>query len=322
MAVLATLSSDNSLNEFYIPNLQSTIQLDSIHVRQVNEHWTYPNHQHQQCEINYVLEGIQLMRINGTEYRQEQGDMILLRPGDVHASISGAENGFTYFCIHFSLDDKLLMPLIRRTDQRIFSQHSQVSEHIRPIIEKMIQLASQPEYSIADYLHIQSTFFLLLAELGTGLSQLQLKEVSRGQHIELAHRIAMLIESTAQATIFDEQNDPVRLSVDRIASQLGISPSHCNRVFKQVYGVPPRKYISDLILREAKALLMQAELPIDRISMLLGYRDIAHFSRQFKRWTSQSPIQYRQHMKEDNPATDDYQQRINVEVVPPLEELL
>jgi AraC family transcriptional activator of pobA len=289
-----TPGTDNSLKEYYIPDLQSTIQLDSIHVRQVNEQWTYPHHQHQQCEINYVVEGIQLMRINGIEYRHEQGDIILLRPGDIHSSASGSANGFTYFCIHFNLDDKLLMPLIRRTDQRIFTQHSKVSEHIRPIIETLIQLASQIEYSIADYLHIQSTFFLLLAELGTGLSQLQIKDISSSQHTELAHRVAMLIEAATQTTIFDEQNDPIRLSVERIASQLGISPSHCNRIFKQVYGVPPRKYISDLILREAKALLMHAELPIDRISMLLGYRDIAHFSRQFKRWTSLSPLQYRQ----------------------------
>src|SRR5690554_912590 len=91
------LGTDHSLKEFFIPDLQSTIQLDSIHVRQVDEQWTYPNHQHQRCEINYVVEGTQLMRINELEYRQEQGDIILLRPGDIHSSASGSPNGFTYF---------------------------------------------------------------------------------------------------------------------------------------------------------------------------------------------------------------------------------
>ncbi|MBW7462169.1 helix-turn-helix domain-containing protein, partial [Paenibacillus sepulcri] len=31
-----------------------------------------------------------------------------------------------------------------------------------------------------------------------------------------------------------------------------------------------------------------------QISSVLGYRDIAHFSRQFKRWSGVSPSDYRQ----------------------------
>ncbi|MNF17229.1 DNA-binding transcriptional regulator AraC [compost metagenome] len=48
------------------------------------------------------------------------------------------------------------------------------------------------------------------------------------------------------------------------------------------------------MLHEAKVLLDDPSLSISRISGILGYRDIAHFSRQFKRWHGTSPREYRE----------------------------
>ncbi|MFD1905342.1 helix-turn-helix domain-containing protein [Paenibacillus rhizoplanae] len=48
------------------------------------------------------------------------------------------------------------------------------------------------------------------------------------------------------------------------------------------------------MLHEAKVLLDDHSLSVSQISGLLGYRDIAHFSRQFKRWSGQSPREYRE----------------------------
>ncbi|MNJ02399.1 DNA-binding transcriptional regulator AraC [compost metagenome] len=48
------------------------------------------------------------------------------------------------------------------------------------------------------------------------------------------------------------------------------------------------------MLHEAKVLLDDPRLSISHISGILGYRDIAHFSRQFKRWYGKSPREYRE----------------------------
>lgn len=45
-----------------------------------------------------------------------------------------------------------------------------------------------------------------------------------------------------------------------------------------------------MIQEEAMRLLRDTTLSIDHISNLLGYTDIAHFSKQFKRWTGESPL--------------------------------
>lgn len=82
--------------------------------------------------------------------------------------------------------------------------------------------------------------------------------------------------------------------IDDIAAELGISSSHCNRVFKQVFGQSPRAVLSQLVLHEAKLLLGNPKLSVQNIAVMLGYKDIAHFSRQFKRWSGMSPSRYRQ----------------------------
>jgi len=55
----------------------------------------------------------------------------------------------------------------------------------------------------------------------------------------------------------------------------------------------PRKYLSELKLHEAKVLIQQAHLSLTDIAERLGYSHLSHFSRQFKRWTGISPMEYR-----------------------------
>jgi len=81
--------------------------------------------------------------------------------------------------------------------------------------------------------------------------------------------------------------------VATIAARLGYSVSTCSRAFRRAYGISPRQYLSALILKKAKLLLLEPSLPVETVSARLGYRDIAHFSRQFKRWTGESPLKFR-----------------------------
>ncbi|MGP3782803.1 helix-turn-helix domain-containing protein [Paenibacillus sp. 1A_MP2] len=66
--------------------------------------------------------------------------------------------------------------------------------------------------------------------------------------------------------------------------------------FQKVYGISPRKYLSELKLHEAKQLIHQPDLNLTRVAAMLGYSSLAHFSRQFRRWTGMSPSEYRQTM--------------------------
>jgi len=287
--------SKNSVSERFAPDLRTAHHISFMHVREVNPDWIYPSHEHKQYEVNYVIRGCQNMIINGKSFRLEAGDCALIRPGDLHSSSVGSPEGLVYFCLHFEIDDPPLLHLLGSFRQAAISALSPEGSAIKPVLDKLAEaVGSEGRYDLAVRAGIQASFYELLSLLCTALSSgAESKDDKKPPRSETAHRIESLIHAAAKQPIYHGHPHDERPLIGNIARQLGISESHCNRLFKNVYGISPRHYLSNLVKEEAFRLLRDTALSVDRVSSLLGYRDIAHFSRQFKRWTGVSPRGYR-----------------------------
>lgn len=82
-------------------------------------------------------------------------------------------------------------------------------------------------------------------------------------------------------------------TVERMAEELGLSQSRFFTVYKSFYGISP---VSDLIrarMNSAKNMLLYSERRIEEIAVLLGYHNVTHFIRQFKKENGVSPSAYR-----------------------------
>ncbi|MFH5186272.1 AraC family transcriptional regulator [Paenibacillus sp. TAB 01] len=284
-----------SLSEIMLPDVKTTVNLFGMHLRRVDGSWDYPVHEHPQYEINYLLEGEQLMTVNGRRYAQQAGDLMLLRPGDAHSSQSGNQEPFTYFCIHFDIDDKIFLSLLGRMEQVLFAADSSLTRQVQPVLAKLIELAGQPDHTtMAQRMRLQSAMFELFGQLWEAIShEAELSASPAYEKVELAHRIRTELQALGTQHFKQGVAAEQHYGIDDIAAKLGISTSHCNRVFRQVFGISPRVYLSGLVLHEAKLLLADPRLSVQHIASILGYRDIAHFSRQFKRWSGLSPSEYR-----------------------------
>ncbi|WP_241243140.1 AraC family transcriptional regulator [Paenibacillus whitsoniae] len=82
-------------------------------------------------------------------------------------------------------------------------------------------------------------------------------------------------------------------TVAGIAKELNMSRSQCSKLFARVYGLSPRQYMSQQKLKLAKELLVTTHLPMADIAERLGFQSASHFSRQFRRWTGQSPSEFK-----------------------------
>lgn len=84
---------------------------------------------------------------------------------------------------------------------------------------------------------------------------------------------------------------PQRL--DALAASVGLSVPHFCSQFKRYFGTPALAYVTELRLREAIRLLRHTELSVAAIASHVGYDDIYHFSKLFKRHIGVSPSRLR-----------------------------
>lgn len=91
--------------------------------------------------------------------------------------------------------------------------------------------------------------------------------------------------------LIDEKLD-ARLSIESLAREAGLSPSHFARAFKETTGRAPHQYMLTLRLERARVLLGAQHATISDVAMRTGFADQAHFTRLFRRRYSVTPGAY------------------------------
>ena len=82
-----------------------------------------------------------------------------------------------------------------------------------------------------------------------------------------------------------------------------VSPFHFNRVFHQITGLPPNKFISAMRLDEAKRLLLNTNLSITDICFDVGYNSLSTFTRRFTERVGLGPREFRYLAERITPAS-------------------
>lgn len=90
-----------------------------------------------------------------------------------------------------------------------------------------------------------------------------------------------------------DQNYMHDMDLRTIAREIGISPSHLTRLFKQHFGQTPNYYITQLRINKSKELLKSADNDILEISQEVGFKSLSTFYKCFKERAQMTPKEYR-----------------------------
>ncbi|MBD3586569.1 helix-turn-helix transcriptional regulator [Salinimonas sp. HHU 13199] len=89
-----------------------------------------------------------------------------------------------------------------------------------------------------------------------------------------------------------EQHFCAKLSLQRIARELNLSPSRISHLFKDVCGMGFRHYLTYRRLEEAETLLIDPKASITSVAFGLGFSSPSHFCRAFKESFGLTPKAY------------------------------
>lgn len=96
-----------------------------------------------------------------------------------------------------------------------------------------------------------------------------------------------------QAIEYIENNFAADISLDRVATAAGLSRFHFSRVFKRTTGSTYQSYLNRVRIEQAKMLLQNDALSVTDAGYAVGYSDLTHFERIFKKLTGVSPSRWR-----------------------------
>ena len=83
------------------------------------------------------------------------------------------------------------------------------------------------------------------------------------------------------------------LSAQILAEQSGVSEIYFRKLFAEIYGMPPKKYINLIRMTKAKELLLTGEITVAQVADAVGFRDVYSFCKAFRKAHDCTPTEYR-----------------------------
>jgi AraC-like DNA-binding protein len=150
-------------------------------------------------------------------------------------------------------------------------QVSALDPRLLDALVRLVRLADKPTeaHFLAPLVTREILYRLLQGEQGDLLRRIAGQD---GQ----TYRIARAVERL-QA----EYNQPLR--IDAMARELGMSESGFYHHFKAVTGMSPLQFQKRQRLQEARRLLVGEQLDVTTTALRVGYEDVSHFNREYKR---------------------------------------
>lgn len=82
-------------------------------------------------------------------------------------------------------------------------------------------------------------------------------------------------------------------SIEELSHLAGYSPSRFRILFQKDMGLQPGRYFHNLKMERAAESLIETVLPIKKVALNHGYREVSHFNRAFTKYYRISPARYR-----------------------------
>lgn len=262
-----------------------------IHMMHIPSHSDVP-HRHIFFELTYIVNGRANHYLNGTTVPLRTGDYFFVDIGTVHC-YQDAEQLEIINCLFLpEYIDRALADcpsLSSLLTNQILRFGVPVSIHAadRTFHDTDGSVARTMKAMVREY-NAQKTGYMEL--LRCQLTQVLVCAV---RACEAAEQARTPHSATAAIVEYLHKHYTDPLSLDVCSQLVGYTPQYISNLFHRDTGMSIQEFLQRLRIEKACLLLIQKQLRMADIALSVGYSDVKHFSRVFRRHKGISPREYR-----------------------------
>lgn len=227
--------------------------------------------------IHYIISGKGTYDVKGVTHQLSAGDSFLVYPNTEVTYCADNHDPWEYAWVGFTGSDAAM--ILQATD---FSKENPVIKNTPEgefIHKKILQIYDARGNEFEHAVEMTGRLYTLLASFMHSATQ----KVSSNSSQSYVQKGIEYITS----------NYSYPITVEDIASYVGLSRSHLFRSFETVLGQSPKEYLTDFRIKQACYLLEHSNLSITAIANSIGFDNSLYFSKSFHKMKGMSPKEYR-----------------------------
>ena len=246
-------------------------------------------HWHDEVEIDCVLKGSVYYTVEGTTYRLDQGDAVVVDSGVIHSGRytggnAAGETGATVMTIQINRD-VFRYSGYPKPSFEVFLPREENAEMRAVLMEiKAVYTQRKPYFEVLLNSNVLKLCYFLMNDHAPRKKGMR-SPASTNNEIKEALR-------------YIEDHCREKLRLEEVAERLNYNPSYFSRRFHQYTGFTFVEYLNRCRAEVAASMLLESDRSVSDIAMDCGFPNISSFITFFKRQYKITPALYRRTGKE------------------------
>lgn len=256
---------------------------------------------HDEMELIWLLKGEAKITCDNKCFTLKPQTLFMINPFQMHSIVSGEDSMFITY--RFKKDhikeyteghkNLSFINQVHTLDELVVKY-----KEVPLLISQLIKLLISPNQSTLIRYKIIGYYNMLIYELYNMLLKekyLDIKKRDIPFHIERQNRIIDYLNS----------NFLKKVTLDDLATQIGISTFRLSHLMKEMFGISFREYLFNIRFEYALRLLRETELHVVDIAKMSGFSDVKYLNRILKERFKITALKYRKKFNRFSPAFSD-----------------
>ncbi len=235
--------------------------------------------------LHYVISGHGTYTLGETTYQLSQGDLFAVFPNTIVKYQADPKDPWEYQWVGFAGSDAA--SIMESTDLSIKAPVLTQLPWGTSLLAQMQKIHSAFGNSFYDAVRMTGELYLALGLLLQNSSENHLPDNADFRIVR-------------QSIAYMESHYSYNISIDDVASYVGVSRSTLYRQFMKYLQTSPKEYLDDFRIRRACLLLQETDLPVSSIAASIGIQNSLYFSRAFHKHLGVAPVEFRKKMQKNS----------------------